>query len=1659
MSDGKHSSFATPPPFPPMFPPYNFPTSPFLLPMLPSAGGFGQLPPIFPQSSLLPHSAAAFGKLPFRGDAFAGKSEKSAHAPSSKKAGKKKKSAHDSNAKKEVDAAGALPFAGKDFAKDASFEKLASQEGERTASSSSFSTAVDTPSATTAQAQQTFSFNADEPPPPVFSSSSEIGNDTPSAADPLNTSFTHEDERADVTKSASGATDAEKPREKRKSRKRKKERRRERSASTAQPSDANDDVFEAPSDVIEPSSDIVPPAPPKRGRPRKKKLDEGASSPRKQSASPKKLPVDASLFLSQSRDDAQSEKSTEVMSPDVEKVKPRKGPGRPKKSKEVTSPAQTSGESRANIFQVLEAEAASVALSDDHGKKGLKLTISSKRRPSPTKTDSHTKAPSRPRGRPKKTHSPDKKSRVAQLQSANPQQTMSQASVASPSKGIDVFDFDDDESHVTLPASLKTFATMTKSRVGDVTSLSPQREPSDGAKVADENIEGGKSSSNDVTVSEAEVRSESTSEKVKPGKEKKKRGRKPKLKVQLPEPSKQQEFDDASKLATRQLSEDDRKSIFGASTPEKTKTSAPSTPTHLNSGRPSPTGRQRDGQVRPLEQTIQALHQRLQQSSPIRPPTDSHPLSDVAPEQPQKTALSKKDRLLAGRAEEPTPEVTHDAGSNSGKEAGKRGRKKRKKGEREHSKDALSAPSDPKKARRDSSADVATSSKGERKRAMEERQEEAIPERISFDEGDIYDVLAQVESAAPTDAKKSKLDVADVANTQQQLPEKHREHSADVSNKPEQVPARQDGVESKQERKKKRKEKHKTRTDDVTVPVSADASALQPAANLSDVDSNTAKTSRGDDVINESSAFKAPPPVAVERGSSLKGNPSRPPEASASRHHLMSRIPKKRIDAYQYEYEQAEAQARDASVADKTESSKRDVEKEDERSKKADNWFEQRASDDVLNDTITSLAPPPAAPQARKITDDDFLPPPSPLPSARHNIGQLAQVSRLRTQSVVMPASPKPSLSHTRAIAREKEQDNTPKMKMPFPQPEPTFSQSDVPKDDAIVNAPAPQPPYTTGEPDFNPPSILPPDTNHFDGEPTIDEPHPATPPPAPSNSKPVFGGGSGAQTQVPAMFQSSCLDSGAPVDMQTPSGSFSQSQSQTCAVQKQASAAYDSFSPPYAGSSAGPSPSMAHANTGSSSILSPMSNSGATPSYAASQNSSAHYNSYYQPGSSTSGLSMQYSMDSAQRDSVRQQTRTPVLGASERGSSPHSGGHAKPPYGGGYPQADSVVSSMSGRRQKEHRRSHSSSSRGGSSTQQQSSQRSSLGRSPSSDNRNPSTYYNQTNYASSSHSQQPMTSPPIHPQRASLADQRSTGQRASFEAGYPAQGSYGAYGSYEASASSQQPSASHKSQHQSAGATHAHASSKSASSKHTSPQQHSSSQRAHSSTSSAHASQQSAKHSRTTSQSASMSSKVSKKSATHSGGAKSHYDAAAMEQNMMNLYDRSMTPYLNPFGNLSSTASRGYNHADPYSTFMYQRSASVAPHNKHDPFGMLHNASRPQNSLGLNWGSHAHAHAQHHTPVTQSSFANFPNFFSDMNSSQDFNALKLASVEHNSAALQQPRSNRSQMNSALQLHPMSFFNHHQHGFDSRGMSGSMASPFASHGAAFGMPFLPSDPY
>ena len=81
------------------------------------------------------------------------------------------------------------------------------------------------------------------------------------------------------------------------------------------------------------------------------------------------------------------------------------------------------------------------------------------------------------------------------------------------------------------------------------------------------------------------------------------------------------------------------------------------------------------------------------------------------------------------------------------------------------------------------------------------------------------------------------------------------------------------------------------------------------------------------------------------------------------------------------------------------------------------------------------------------------------------------------------------------------------------------------------------------------------------------------------------------------------------------------------------------------------------------------------------------------------------------------------------------------------------------------------------------------------------------------------------------------------------------------------------------------------------------------------------------------------------------------------------------------------------------------------------------------------------------------------MNSSQDFNALKLASVEHNSAALQQPRSNRSQMNSALQLHPMSFFNHHQHGFDSRGMSGSMASPFASHGAAFGMPFLPSDPY
>ena len=1181
---------------------------------------------------------------------------------------------------------------------------------------------------------------------------------------------------------------------------------------------------------------------------------------------------------------------------------------------------------------------------------------------------------------------------------------------------------------------------------------------------------------------------------MKGGKEKKKRGRKPKLKVKLPSFTPNDATD-----AERQpvaLQSDKNMSVESPGKPNKPSQpqTPPRTPSQLSSGRPSPAGRPRD-LARPLEQTIQALHQRLQQSSPIRPASDTqHPLSRAAvaaAEKENEKTFSKKDRLLAGQVPEQALEDLPPSANEGKSKESKRGRKsKRKKptNDGDATRDDTPSSTDAKKVRRDSNSDVTTQSKRKERKRSIAHDDDVIPERISFDEGDIYSVLEQVESGAPaavSDAKKSKMADDDAMTSNFQVSEDHKQVDASVTS--EQLAA-----VAKHEKKKKRKDKHKRRDDDVR-STKASENIIRPASIVDASQEGSLLISEdviapeNSDVIKESSSknddtFKTPPPPA-ERGTTLKGNPTRPPEvASGSRHHLMSRIPKKRIDAYQYEYEQATSKSNESSDAQSVTSShaKTNLEKEEvpvTRNKKVDNWFssssltsgnDERSSEafkDVLNDTITSLAPPPAAPQARKITEDDFFPPPSPLPSARHsNIGQLAQVSRMRTQSVVMPASPRPppsNLTTSRSTSsREKEHD---KSKLAYPPQEATFADAEVAKDDAIVNAPAPQPPYTTGEPDFNPPSILPPDNNHFDNDVAIEEhTHSATPPPQTQPvAKPVYSNSNNTQSSVQAMYPPTCLDSAPNVDMPNQTGSFNQQQSQTCAVQKQQTSAYDSFSPPYAGSSAGPSPSVAHANTGGGSILSPMSNSGNTPTYTPSQTSNAHYSNFYPGTSAPSNLGMQYGMESSQRESVRQQNRTPVMGASERGSSPHSGGLSKP-YGSNYAQAEASAARISSRRDKEQGRSHSASSRGSSATQQQQQQqRSSVGRSPSSDARNTTgSYYNQTNYASANHSQQQsMTSPPNHPHRSSLGDQRSSGQRSSFESSYPSQGSYGGvgtYGSYESGSSSQhqqqQQSTSHKTHHQTAGASHAHGtSSKGASSKHTSPQQHASSHRAASSSTSSSAHAQNVKNSRTSSHAAS-SSKTVKKTAAHSGGTKSHYDTA-MEQNMMSLYDRGMTPYLHPFSNLSSPSSRNYTH-DPY--LMYQRSASVAPH-KSDPFGMLHNASRSQNSFGFNWSSHAHA--QHHTPASQSSFANFPNFFSDMNSAsaaaaQDFNALKLASEQHNS--LQQQWSNRNQMNP---LHHMSSFFNHQHGFDSRAVSGSMAGPFAGHGAAFGMPFLPGDPH
>ena len=224
--------------------------------------------------------------------------------------------------------------------------------------------------------------------------------------------------------------------------------------------------------------------------------------------------------------------------------------------------------------------------------------------------------------------------------------------------------------------------------------------------------------------------------------------------------------------------------------------------------------------------------------------------------------------------------------------------------------------------------------------------------------------------------------------------------------------------------------------------------------------------------------FQVPHPVPDLTSVPARGNPPRPLERTSTTSHLVARIPKKRIDAYQKEYSKATQQSESlSSVAtavkttsanledkisntsveqleslpeksmieslsqanacvsdfsygsDKTEtemddttdlSSFSNIPQSDVSNNSSNNGINSLSGQNDRNDSYSSKV-------SSKLIDLDYIPP-SPLSSARHShLGSLAQVASLRAQSIVMPASPRTPISTIGSKSSRKEKDKTEK--------------------------------------------------------------------------------------------------------------------------------------------------------------------------------------------------------------------------------------------------------------------------------------------------------------------------------------------------------------------------------------------------------------------------------------------------------------------------------------------------------------------------------------------------------------------------------------------------------------------------------------------------------
>lgn len=228
-----------------------------------------------------------------------------------------------------------------------------------------------------------------------------------------------------------------------------------------------------------------------------------------------------------------------------------------------------------------------------------------------------------------------------------------------------------------------------------------------------------------------------------------------------------------------------------------------------------------------------------------------------------------------------------------------------------------------------------------------------------------------------------------------------------------------------------------------------------------------------------------PHPLETDSSPKLKGNPAKPlervPPKSSSSSHLVARIPKKRIDAYQKEYENATSASTkehsDSESKDKDNTSSYDIIKTNSPETKtlsnsnaskltsdfdpfpssAMNVYGTEFSYNFAKPVVEStyVTKPPSASSSLNFMDMDNnsittidenkkhdsdkqsnktgsgvgadpydLIPPSPLSNARHShLAPLAQVSALRASSIVMPASPRTPVAKPGAAGKRDKKD------------------------------------------------------------------------------------------------------------------------------------------------------------------------------------------------------------------------------------------------------------------------------------------------------------------------------------------------------------------------------------------------------------------------------------------------------------------------------------------------------------------------------------------------------------------------------------------------------------------------------------------------------------